>query len=82
MCLSVCTLMAFMIDEAHARCMEFHAWFNPYRWGPLLSLSPSLSATPFFLSRLPLLPLAPFLWPFGAFWAWRLKTPSHELATT
>jgi uncharacterized lipoprotein YddW (UPF0748 family) len=40
MCLSVCTLMAFMIDEAHARCMEFHAWFNPYRWARL-SLSAS-----------------------------------------
>ncbi|MBB2943823.1 uncharacterized lipoprotein YddW (UPF0748 family) [Actinoplanes lutulentus] len=23
--------MAFMIDEAHARNLEFHGWFNPYR---------------------------------------------------
>jgi uncharacterized lipoprotein YddW (UPF0748 family) len=23
--------LAFMIAEAHKRCMEFHAWFNPYR---------------------------------------------------
>ena len=23
--------MKFMIDEAHARNLEFHAWFNPYR---------------------------------------------------
>lgn len=23
--------MAFMVDEAHARNLEFHAWFNPYR---------------------------------------------------
>ncbi|WP_328476428.1 family 10 glycosylhydrolase [Actinoplanes sp. NBC_00393] len=23
--------MAFMIDEAHKRNIEFHAWFNPYR---------------------------------------------------
>jgi len=23
--------MAFMIDETHARNMEFHAWFNPYK---------------------------------------------------
>ena len=23
--------MAFMIDECHRRCMEFHAWINPYR---------------------------------------------------
>ncbi|GAA4937864.1 glycoside hydrolase family 10 protein [Actinoplanes utahensis] len=23
--------MQFMIDEAHARNLEFHAWFNPYR---------------------------------------------------
>ena len=23
--------MTFMIDEAHARNLEFHAWFNPYR---------------------------------------------------
>ncbi|MCC2547163.1 family 10 glycosylhydrolase [Hymenobacter sp. BT175] len=23
--------LVFMIDEAHARGMEFHAWFNPYR---------------------------------------------------
>ena len=23
--------LAFMIDEAHERGMEFHAWFNPYR---------------------------------------------------
>jgi uncharacterized lipoprotein YddW (UPF0748 family) len=25
--------MRFMIDEAHARGMQFHAWFNPYRIG-------------------------------------------------
>ncbi len=24
-------LLKFMIDEAHARSMEFHAWFNPFR---------------------------------------------------
>lgn len=23
--------MAFLIDECHKRCMEFHAWMNPYR---------------------------------------------------
>ncbi|GLY00319.1 family 10 glycosylhydrolase [Actinoplanes sp. NBRC 101535] len=23
--------MAFMVDEAHQRNLEFHAWFNPYR---------------------------------------------------
>ncbi len=23
--------MQFMIDECHRRCMEFHAWINPYR---------------------------------------------------
>lgn len=23
--------LKFMIDETHKRCMEFHAWFNPYR---------------------------------------------------
>jgi uncharacterized lipoprotein YddW (UPF0748 family) len=23
--------MQFMIDECHKRCMEFHAWINPYR---------------------------------------------------
>jgi uncharacterized lipoprotein YddW (UPF0748 family) len=23
--------MAFMVDEAHKRNLEFHAWFNPYR---------------------------------------------------
>ncbi|HWS37840.1 MAG TPA: family 10 glycosylhydrolase [Actinoplanes sp.] len=23
--------MQFMVDEAHARNLEFHAWFNPYR---------------------------------------------------
>ena len=23
--------LAFMIEEAHKRCLEFHAWFNPYR---------------------------------------------------
>jgi uncharacterized lipoprotein YddW (UPF0748 family) len=23
--------LAFMVDEAHARNLEFHAWFNPYR---------------------------------------------------
>lgn len=23
--------LEFMIREAHARCLEFHAWFNPYR---------------------------------------------------
>jgi uncharacterized lipoprotein YddW (UPF0748 family) len=23
--------LAFMIEEAHKRCIEFHAWFNPYR---------------------------------------------------
>ncbi|WP_229072696.1 glycoside hydrolase family 10 protein [Actinoplanes sp. DH11] len=23
--------MAFMVDQAHARNLEFHAWFNPYR---------------------------------------------------
>jgi uncharacterized lipoprotein YddW (UPF0748 family) len=26
--------LAFMIDEAHKRGMEFHAWFNPYRAVP------------------------------------------------
>jgi uncharacterized lipoprotein YddW (UPF0748 family) len=25
--------MAFMVAEAHARNLEFHAWFNPYRGG-------------------------------------------------
>lgn len=23
--------LTFMIDAAHAQCIEFHAWFNPYR---------------------------------------------------
>ena len=23
--------LEFMVEEAHARCLEFHAWFNPYR---------------------------------------------------
>lgn len=23
--------LEFMIEEAHKRCIEFHAWFNPYR---------------------------------------------------
>ncbi|MED9995430.1 MAG: family 10 glycosylhydrolase [Paludibacteraceae bacterium] len=23
--------MAFLIEECHSRCMEFHAWINPYR---------------------------------------------------
>ncbi|MBP6455237.1 MAG: family 10 glycosylhydrolase [Chitinophagaceae bacterium] len=23
--------LTFMIEEAHKRCLEFHAWFNPYR---------------------------------------------------
>ena len=23
--------LKFMIDECHKRCIEFHAWFNPYR---------------------------------------------------
>lgn len=23
--------LKFMIEETHKRCMEFHAWFNPYR---------------------------------------------------
>ena len=23
--------LTFMIEEAHKRCIEFHAWFNPYR---------------------------------------------------
>ncbi|MBK6820110.1 MAG: family 10 glycosylhydrolase [Bacteroidetes bacterium] len=23
--------LAFMIEECHKRCLEFHAWFNPYR---------------------------------------------------
>lgn len=23
--------LAFMVEEAHKRCIEFHAWFNPYR---------------------------------------------------
>ena len=23
--------LAFMVEEAHKRCLEFHAWFNPYR---------------------------------------------------
>jgi uncharacterized lipoprotein YddW (UPF0748 family) len=23
--------LPFMIEETHKRCMEFHAWFNPYR---------------------------------------------------
>lgn len=23
--------LTFMVEEAHKRCLEFHAWFNPYR---------------------------------------------------
>jgi uncharacterized lipoprotein YddW (UPF0748 family) len=23
--------MAFLIEQCHQRCMEFHAWINPYR---------------------------------------------------
>ncbi len=30
--------LAFAIAEAHARGMELHAWFNPYRAGPASSL--------------------------------------------
>lgn len=26
--------LVFMIEETHARCMEFHAWFNPFRAVP------------------------------------------------
>jgi uncharacterized lipoprotein YddW (UPF0748 family) len=29
--------LSFMIDEAHKRNMEFHAWFNPYRAVPDVS---------------------------------------------
>lgn len=35
--------LEFMIDEAHKRAMEFHAWFNPYRAArinPEIVLSP------------------------------------------
>jgi uncharacterized lipoprotein YddW (UPF0748 family) len=32
--------LAYMVSEAHARNLEFHAWFNPYR----VSLQTSLSA--------------------------------------
>lgn len=30
--------LAFMIDECHQRCMELHAWINPYRASTKLSL--------------------------------------------
>src|SRR5690606_29082200 len=36
--------MRFMVDEAHARNLEFHAWLNPYKasqFGTLAELPPS-----------------------------------------
>ncbi len=45
-------VMKFMIDEAHARGLEFHAWINPFRMGtrasaatPYPSLHPSIDPT-------------------------------------
>lgn len=35
--------MQFMIDECHKRCMEFHAWINPYR--ALTSLKNGIAPT-------------------------------------
>jgi uncharacterized lipoprotein YddW (UPF0748 family) len=32
--------LAFMVDEAHARNLELHAWFNPYRIGAESQLHP------------------------------------------
>lgn len=34
--------LSFMIAEAHQRCMEFHAWFNPYR----VSMNDSVTFAP------------------------------------
>ncbi|WP_160712107.1 glycoside hydrolase family 10 protein [Chitinophaga solisilvae] len=41
--------LQFMIEETHKRCMEFHAWFNPYR--AVFNLSRS-SVTPDHITRL------------------------------
>ncbi|NUT37497.1 MAG: family 10 glycosylhydrolase, partial [Hamadaea sp.] len=38
--------MAFMVAEAHARGLEFHAWFNPYRVALTTSLSDLISTHP------------------------------------
>lgn len=32
--------MRFLVDEAHARGLQFHAWFNPYRVGDPSTLTP------------------------------------------
>ena len=36
--------LAFAIDEAHARGMELHAWFNPYRAGFVRGKSPAAAS--------------------------------------
>jgi uncharacterized lipoprotein YddW (UPF0748 family) len=36
--------LAFAIAEAHARGMELHAWFNPYRARPASSVSPAAAS--------------------------------------
>lgn len=36
--------LAFAIAQAHARGMELHAWFNPYRARPPSSLSPAAAS--------------------------------------
>ncbi|RYZ47286.1 MAG: hypothetical protein EOO14_23695, partial [Chitinophagaceae bacterium] len=37
-------VLKFMIDEAHARGMEFHAWMNPYRIGTRAGVTTSYPA--------------------------------------
>ena len=36
--------LAFAIESAHARGLELHAWFNPYRARPATSISPAAAA--------------------------------------
>ena len=36
--------LAFAIENAHARGLELHAWFNPYRARPATSISPAAAA--------------------------------------
>jgi uncharacterized lipoprotein YddW (UPF0748 family) len=36
--------LAFAIESAHARGLELHAWFNPYRARPATTISPAAAA--------------------------------------
>ena len=44
-------LLAWMIDEAHNRGFEFHAWFNPYRATSDLNLKNLADSHDFYLHR-------------------------------